>query len=667
VTSSAPARGFRRLNRILLLILLPVALIGLALHGYAQGWFTPNPHIEMTGPVAGWDHWGGDAGGTRYSPLTQVTPENVWALKPAWTYHIGMIKAPGQSSPTFEATPIIAENRLYTCSGITRIVALDPETGREIWAFDPKSDNFSTYQLNCRGVTYVRDPAVAASAPCAGRIVAGTLDMRLIALDAATGRLCASFGAGGILDLRQGLGKYERGDMAVSSPPVFIDNKIVVNARVIDNMRVDVPAGAIRAFDVHSGKLAWTWNAVPPGMETARSTPSGEALVRATPNSWAPMSADPALNMIYVPMGNAAPDHFGGERRGLDYYSSSVVALDASTGKVRWRFQTVHHDLWDYDLPSQPVAFDLPTSGGVVPALAQSTKQGHIFILDRRTGKPVFPVVERPVPQAGAVPGEKLSPTQPFPANPAFIVRAKDLTEEDMHGFTPYDRGKCRDLFRSANYQGLFTPPSTRGWIQFPSFMGATNWGGVSIDPRRNILIVNTTQAAALMKLIPRQQVAQLQKAGQNVLPSTGSPYGLMLGPMLSPFGAPCNRPPWGSLIAIDLKAGKKLWEVPFGTTRDQAPFPIWLKTGVPNIGGSVITASGLVFIGAATDSYFRAFDIHTGQIVWKARLPGGGQATPMTYRLRKNGRQFVVIAAGGHKYLGTRQNDALVAYALPE
>lgn len=491
--------------------------------------------------------------------------------------------------------------------------------------------------------------------------------MRLIALDSRTGRLCTSFGAGGVLDLRQGLGAYQRGDMAVSSPPVFINDKIVVNARVIDNIRSDVPAGAIRAFDARSGKLAWVWNALPPGMNDAANAPKGENLVRATPNSWAPMSTDPALNLIFVPMGNAAPDHYGADRHGLDYYASSVVALDAASGKPRWHYQTVHHDVWDYDLPSQPVSFDLPTARGVVPALAQATKQGHIFILDRRSGRPIFPVVERPVPQGGAVPGETLSRTQPFPANPAFIVRAKDLTEEDMYGFTPYDRGKCRDLFRSANYDGLFTPPSTRGWIQFPSFMGATNWGGVSVDPRRNILIVNTTHAAAIMKLIPRQDVERLQKAGQPVLPSTGSPYGLSMGPMLSPFGAPCNRPPWGSLVAIDLKAGKRLWEVPLGTTRDQAPFPIWLKTGVPNIGGSVITASGLVFIGATTDNYLRGFDIRTGELVWKARLPGGGQATPMTYRLRKNGRQFLVIAAGGHKYLGTRQGDTLVAYALPE
>lgn len=644
------------------------ALVGTAAtigYGYSASWFKPDPILDLAGPVAGWDHWGNDAGGMRYSPLTQITPENIYALKPAWTYHIGKIDAPAHSSSTFEATPIIAENRLYTCSGTTKIVSLDPETGKEIWTFDPKSDNFSTYQLNCRGVTYIRQDSVAEAMPCAGRIMVGTLDMRLIALDAKNGKLCEAFGAGGILDLRQGMGAYQRGDMAVSSPPVFIDNKIVVNARVIDNMRRDVPAGAIRAFHISDGSLAWTWNAVPPGYNSASD--NGEELVRGTPNSWAPMSADPDLGLIFVPMGNASIDHYGGDRNNLDYYASSVVALDARTGKPRWHYQTVHHDVWDYDIPSQPVAFPLQTSNGVIPALAQSTKQGHIFVLDRRTGEPIFPVEERPVPLEGAVPSENLSPTQPFPANPAFIVRAKDLTEDDMFGFTPYDRGKCGELFRSVNYHGIFTPPSTRGWLQFPSFMGTTNWGGVSIDPNRQVMIVNTTQAAAIMKLIPRKKVAEVQQAGQPVLPGEGSPYGLTMSPMLSPFGAPCNAPPWGSLVAIDMKAGKKMWEVKLGTTRDQAPFPLWFKTGSPNLGGSVITGSGLIFIGAATDNYLRAFDISSGELLWKGRLPGGGQATPMTYRLNKNGRQYVVIAAGGHQYLGTTQNDTLVAYALPE
>lgn len=657
------ARAGGRARRIVGGLLAVAAVGGLAAWGYSENWHRAAPPVDLAGPVAGWDRWGNDDGGARFSPLTQITPDNVWALKPAWRYRIGRIDTPATSSTTFEATPIIADGRLHTCSGITRVVALDPETGREIWAFDPESDNFSTYQLNCRGVTHARDPAIAEGQPCAAKIFVGTLDMRLVALDARTGRKCAQFGAGGIVDLREGLGEYQRGDMAVSSPPVVIDGKIVVNARVVDNMRVDVPAGAIRAFDLHTGALAWTWNALPPGME---DSPAGE-LVRATPNSWAPMSADPALNLVFVPMGNAAPDHFAAARNGLDHYSSAVVALDAATGKVRWHFSTVHKDVWDYDLASQPVAFDLPRAdGSTVPALAQATKQGHLFILDRRSGEPLFPVEERPVPQS-TLPGELLSPTQPFPANPAFILRGAELSEEAMHGFTPYDRSRCRALFRENDYQGIFTPPSTRGWIQFPSFMGTTNWGGVSVDAARGILITNTTQAAAIMRLIPRAEADAMAAAGEPLLPTKGAPYGLTMGPMLSPFGAPCNPPPWGTLVAIDLKAGKRLWEVPLGTTRDQAPFPLWMKLGVPNLGGSVITGSGIVFIGATTDHYIRAFDIRNGELLWKSRLPAGGNATPMTYRLRADGRQFVVIAAGGHDYLGTGSGDELIAFALPD
>jgi quinoprotein glucose dehydrogenase len=649
-------------------ILAIIALLALGLWlVFRSGAFGPKPVIAYDGPVAGWEAWGGDPGGSRYSPLTQITPQNVSALKPAWTYHVGAIDAPKASSPTFEATPITAEGRLYVCNGGDRVAALDPETGREIWAFDPKADKTSTYLLNCRGVTYYHDAAASPGAPCAGRIFGGTLDGRMVALDSATGRLCPGFGQGGILNLASGLGKVQPGDLAISSPPVIAGDLIVVGGRIPDNMRTDVPAGVVRAFDARTGALAWSWNPLPPGVTDAQLAPKGETYARATPNAWAPLSVDPKLGLVFVPTGNAAPDHFGGNRHGLDYYASSVVALDMATGAVRWRFQTVHHDVWDYDVPAQPVLFDLPTAGGAVPALAQATKQGNIFILDRRDGRPLYPVEERTAPQAGAVPGETLSPTQPFPANPAFVVRAPELTEDSMWGFTPFDRAKCRELFRSVNYQGLFTPPSTRGTIQFPSFMGASNWGGVSIDPQRQILIANTTQVAAIMTLIPRQEADRRLKAGEKILPSFGSPYANTMKPMLSPFGAPCNRPPWGTLTAIDLAHGKRLWEVPFGTTRDRAPPPLWLKLGTPNIGGSVVTASGLAFIGASTDNYLRAYDVRTGKELWRARLPAGGQATPMTYRLSKNGRQYVVIAAGGHKYLGTKVGDTLTAYALPK
>ena len=620
--------------------------------------------VDYSGPVAGWGSWGGDAGGTRFSPLTQITPANVGRLEKAWTYRIGRFAAPDFSSPTLEATPILAEGRLYLCSGRNKVVALDPETGRERWVYDAKSSTTNKYLLNCRGVTYWRDPAPP-SRTCPSRIFTGTIDGRLIALDAATGRPCPDFGKGGIVNLKDGMGETRDGDVAVPSPPVVVAGRVIIGTAIPDNMRIDVPAGVVRAFDARTGALAWAWNPLPPDSPAAKALAAGEPYVRATPNVWAPMAADAERNLVFLPTGNAAPDHYAAARDGRDHYASSVVALDAVTGAVRWHFQTVHHDVWDYDVPAQPVLFDLPTANGPVPALAQATKQGHIFILNRETGAPLFPVEERAVPQGG-LPGEILSPTQPFPANKAFIVR-RDLSEKDMWGFTPWDRGKCVDLFRSAKWQGLFTPPSTEGTIFYPSFMGASNWGGVSVDPESGILVANTTHVPAIVRMIPRKEADARLAKGERFLPMIGGPYGHTMEPMLSPLGAPCVSPPWGTLLAIDLKAGRRLWEVPLGTTRDMAPFPIWRKLGVPNMGGSVVTASGLIFIAATTDNFLRAFDLKTGEELWKGRLPAGGQATPMTYRLRKGGKQYVVIAAGGHKYLGTTLGDHLVAYALKD
>ncbi|AGH49863.1 quinoprotein glucose dehydrogenase [Sphingomonas sp. MM-1] len=638
----------------------------LLLAGCGGGYSGP---IDTSGPTADWRFYGGDADATHYSPATQITTANVAGLKPAWTYHIGKLDVPEGVSPTFEATPIVADGKMFVCSGLGKVAAVDPETGREIWAQNYKADATNAYLINCRGVTYYRDPAPApangpAPAECVSRILVGSIDGRLRALDAETGQPCAGFGDKGVLDLTQGLGPVQPGDYAISSPPVVVDGKIVLGGRIPDNMRVDVPAGVIRAFDVHSGKLAWAWNPLPPGVTDAANAPPGEPYVRATANSWAPLTADPARNLVFVPTGNAGPDHIGIDRGNRDYWSSSVVALDARTGQPRWRFQTVHHDVWDYDVPAQPLLFDLKQGGRSIPALAQATKQGHIFILNRETGEPLFPVEERPVPQAGALPGEKLSPTQPFPKDPAMIVR-RDMTEDDMWGFTFWDKGKCRDLFRSANWEGVFTPPSTRGTIFFPSFMGVNNWGGMAIDPVNQVLVVNTTQVPAIVKMVPRKETDAMLARGERLLPSFGTPYGNTMVPMLSPLGAPCVRPPWGTLLAIDLKTRRKLWEVPLGTTRDLAPWPMWLKLGVPNMGGAVVTASGVVFIGAATDNFLRAFDIRTGRELWKGRLPAGGQATPVTYRLKQDGRQYVAIAAGGHKYLGTKIGDSLVAFAL--
>ena len=616
------------------------------------------PSPVAAAPAVDWEFWGGDEGGMHYSPLDEITPQNVRHLKKAWTYHIGMLDAPEAVSPTFEGTPLVADGRMFVCSGLGKIAAIDPASGRELWAFHYEADTRGSYLLNCRGVTYHRS-APDYRGECPMRIFAGTLDGRLLAIDAMSGKPCRGFGKGGELDLLAGLGRTEPGDFSMSSPAVVVGDRVVLGGRIPDNMRVDVPAGVIRAFDAHTGELVWAWNSSPPG----ESPEPGEPYVRGTPNAWAPLSVDSERGLVFVPTGNAATDHSNIGRGERDYYAASIVALDAASGELRWHFQTVHRDHWDYDIPSQPVLFPLRRDGVEIPALAQTTKQGHIFILNRETGEPLFPVEERAVPLDGALEGERYSPTQPFPANPAFIVR-RDLEREDIWGFTPWDRGKCLALYDGANWEGVFTPPSLRGSIMFPSFMGATNWGGLSIDPVRGILVVNTTQVPAILRMYPREEADRMLAAGKPMTPSIGAPYAHTMVPMLSPLGAPCIRPPWGTLLAIDLAAGKRLWEIPLGSTRDVAPFPLWFDWGVPNLGGSLVTASGLVFIGATTDNFLRAFDTRSGELLWQARLPGGGQATPMSYR-GADGRQYVVIAAGGHRFLGTDVSDALVAFTL--
>lgn len=643
--------------------------------------------IDYSGPVSGWTHWGGTEAGQRYSPLTQITPDNVSELHVAWQYRLGgagdAAESPtpvgrarqmlaegmapeGAKYPALEATPILAEGRLYMCSNRNRIVALEPETGRELWSHDPRVDLTGVHLLNCRGVSYFHDEQRAPDSACNSRIVSATLDGRLLALDAATGTPCADFGTAGVVDLRVGLGRSEPGDLSITSPPTIVANRIIVGGRIEDGFRADMPAGVVRAFDVHTGKLMWAWNPLPPNEQGATAA---EPYRRSTTNAWAVFSSDAQRGLVYVPTGNTQVDLFGGDRGGLqngrDHYSSSVVALDAATGKVVWHFQTVHHDLWDYDVPAQPVLFDLQTAKGMIPALVQATKQGHLFVLNRETGAPLFPVEERPVPQTGAVTGEYLAPTQPFPVDDAFVLRRAPPTEESMWGFTPWDRGKCREAFRHYRSDGVFSPPSLQGTITYPNNLGVTNWGGVAVDPVRQLLIVNTSHVASVTQLIPRDEANSRIAKGEWLMPQFGTPYAASWTPLLSPFGAPCNRPPWGTLVAIDLRAAKRVWEVPLGTTRDLAPFPLWFRLGTPNVGGPLTTASGVTFIGATTDNYLRAFGTRTGKELWKARLPAGGQSTPMTFRARADGKQFVVIAAGGHKVLGTTAGDYLVAFTL--
>jgi len=634
------------------------------------------PEPDRSGPVAGWPVYAADLGGSRHSPLVQITPENVRGLEVAWTYHSGDI-LDGKSSlapSAFQNTPILFGDSLYLCTPRNRVIALDPETGEERWSYDPRANLEGIYTLNCRGVSAWTDARALPGTSCARRIITGTLDARLIALDADTGRVCEGFGEAGAVDLRGGIGDTRPGEYGVTSPPLILGDRIVTGTMVLDSIRVDAPGGVVRAYSARTGQLLWAWDPLPPNAPPVKPGEGGVRYARGTTNAWSILSADPALNLVYVPTGNTSPDYYGGQRKGLDHYSSSIVALDADTGAVVWSFQTVHHDIWDYDVAAQPVLFDFPGPDGPVPAVAAGTKMGFLFVLDRRTGKPLLPVEERAVPQQGAVEDEYLSPTQPFPVKPP-PLHPLTLEPDDAWGFTFWDRGRCRELIENAKFAGIFTPPGLQLGLQYPGMVGGINWGSLSVDSGRRTLVVNTQRIATLIRLVPRAEyeaiVAESGSAPKyGYEPQAGTPYALERRPLLSPLGAPCNPPPWGTLVGIDVATGNVRWEVPLGTARDLAPWPIWAmlgNLGVPNLGGPITTASGVTFIAATTDNYLRAFATDTGEELWKGRLPYSGHATPMTYRLRPDARQFVVIAAGGHMLFGKQPGDALVAFSLPD
>ena len=608
-----------------------------------------------------WPFYGGAAGGQRYSPAGQITPANVAGLKVAWTYSTGELARHPKDikHAAFENTPILAEGRLYICSQFNLAAALDPGTGQELWRYDPKVDPKVRYPNDnvCRGVTFWRDPEAPAGSACTARIFLPTVDRRLIALDAATGAPCQGFGQSGTVDVGAGVLLERSGQMQITSPPVVVNGVVVVGSSIDDNQRVEEISGVVRAYDARTGAPRWAFDPL---------ANAGPGVKAGAANVWAPMSADPARGLVFLPTSSASPDFFGGLRPGDNGMANSVVAVDAATGQPRWSFQTVHHDVWDYDIPAQPTLAEVAYGGQPTPAVIQATKQGLIFTLARDTGAPVIPVEERPVPQQGA-PGEPLSPTQPFPVAPRPLAPIS-ISEKDAFGLTPWDRGRCRELIRGARNEGIYTPPSTQGTILFPFPGGGVNWGGVAFDAGRQVVYVNTSSLLHRVTLIPSAEVAAAQRAQPDVEISAqrGAPFGMKREVLLSPLGLPCNRPPWGRLHAVDMRTGKVLWEVPLGTTRDLAPGSQLLlrSAGVPNFGGPIATASGLVFIGAAVDNYLRAFDGRTGQELWKGRLPAGGQATPMTYVWK--GRQYVVIAAGGHGKSGTKPGDQIVAFALP-
>jgi quinoprotein glucose dehydrogenase len=618
------------------------------------------------GAVAGWPAWGGDAEGTRYSPLDEITRANVGDLAVAWRFRTGDWDPSGALKTSFQATPVLYDGALYLCTPFNRVFALDAETGAQRWVYDPGLVREGLRHLTCRGVALHADGAAPAGAACRTRVLTGTIDLRLVALDAATGRPCEGFGEGGTVDLARGLGDVAFAEVKVYSAPTVVGDVVAVGTMVSDNKRADAPGGVVRGYDARTGALVWAFDPAPPGTPPLPEDGDGPRFHRGTPNAWGVFSADPARDLLFVPTGNPSNDFYRGGRGAIDHYGSSVVALRGASGEVVWRFQTVHHDLWDYDVGSQPSLIEVPLDGRRVAAVAQPTKMGHVFLLDRETGAPLFPVEERAVPGSD-VPGEETAPTQPFPTRPPPLHPAR-VGPEDVFGLTPLDRADCRERLAALRNEGVFTPPSLRGSLQFPGVAGGINWGSAAWDPGRDLLVLNHTQAAMVQRLVPRAEVAATpaNPPYEILFPQQGAPYGLLQSVFVSSWGIPCTKPPWSELIALDLARGDVAWRVPFGTTRGLAPWPFWLEWGVPSMGGPLVTASGLVFIGAAMDGLFRAYDVESGEELWSDALPAGGQANPMTYRVRPDGRQYVVIAAGGHGTLGTTPGDWVIAYALP-
>jgi quinoprotein glucose dehydrogenase len=631
----------------------------------------PPPEIDYTGPTAEWREFAGTKGGSHFSPLTQIDRENVGHLEIAWTHVSGDFHAgAADHAPTwFQATPLVVGGTLYYNTPFMRVFALDPETGEERWMFDPELRDRSVegpYPLAGRGVAYWEGEDADPGSPCQRRILYGTRDSELIALDADTGLPCADFGTDGRVALREGMGTDAPSwEYYPTSPPLVLGDIAVIGALVADNVRTDSPSGVVRAFDVRSGAQVWAWDPVPPNW--AEDPNAGELYARGTPNVWSVLSGDEERGLVFVPTGNASPDAYSGDRRGLDHYSSSTVALDARTGEVVWNFQAVHHDVWDFDTPAQPQLVELPNVAGGRPAVVQPTKMGFLFVLDRETGEPLHPVEERAVPQDG-VDGESLSKTQPFPITPPPLH--PDVIEP--WGFTPIDKGMCEREMAKYRWDGFYTPPTRKGSLQTPHSGGGPNWGGLAINPENGVAIFNQTELAMVTQLVPREEFDQLDLRSiiypNEAYAMRGTPYGYKRWTLLSEFGSPCTPPPWGTLQAVDLGTGEVLWRVPLGSMEGLAPYPmaaLYGDIGVPNFGGGLSTAGGIHFIGAATDRYFRAFDTATGEVIWRTRLTYGAHSTPMSFRLTPESKQFVVVAAGGNVL--TEIGDGLVAFALPD
>jgi quinoprotein glucose dehydrogenase len=632
------------------------------------------PGVRATGVTyaaapGDWPAYAGTWAGLKWSPLSQITPANADQLQAAWHIHTGDLKRPSDPGEfTYEMTPIKVGDLLYLCTPHDIVIALDPVTGQTRWRFDPKVSVKGTQHMSCRGVSYW-DSAAAPGAPpmaprapdCSTRIFVATNDARLIALDALSGRPCADFGANGTVNLTPHYPGYTEGWYQFTSAPLISRGLVVLAGSIYDNMSVKMPSGVVRAFDAKTGKLAWNFD--PGNPDNTAPLPEGQHYSLSSPNSWSTSAADDKLGMIYIPFGMGAVDQYGATRPPTtEKFASSIVALDSATGQLKWVFQTVHHDLWDMDVPAQPALVDLPIGGQMVPALVQSTKTGNIFVLDRRTGKPVIPVEERRVP-GNAAPGDFVSPTQPF--SHATFMPLDPVREKDMWGATMLDQLTCRIAFQKMRYDGPFTPPSLQGTLVYPGNFGVMDWGGMAIDPVRGIAFANPSYMAFVDKLTPNRPQWPEHATNRGLNPNAGARFAVYLNPFLSKLGLPCQAPPWGYVAGMDLATGKVVWQHKNGTIRDQSPVPLPFKLGVPSLGGPMTTAGGVAFMSSTLDDYVRAYDVTSGRQLWEARLPAGGQATPMSYQGR-DGRQYVVVVAGGHGTLGTKAGDDVIAYALP-
>ncbi|MGC4007839.1 MAG: glucose/quinate/shikimate family membrane-bound PQQ-dependent dehydrogenase [Pseudomonas sp.] len=667
----------------------------------AGNMFVAHPSVAPTGNGPGltpvdpahaqkdWAHYGNTEGGSRFAALDQINRGNVDKLKVAWTYHTGDVAISDGNGAEDQLTPLQVGDKVFICTPHNNLIALDADTGKELWKNEINAQ--SKVWQRCRGMAYFdatkqivqptqpnSSPIVAASVPaganCQRRLLTNTIDARLIAVDADTGEFCQGFGNNGQVDLKAGLGNVPDSYYQLSSAPLMAGTTVVVGGRVADNVQTDMPGGVIRGFDVITGAMRWAFD--PGNPEDKQAPADGKTYVRSTPNSWAPMSYDPAMNTVFLPMGNSSTDIYGVERTKLDHtYGASILAVDATTGAEKWVYQTVHNDLWDFDLPMQPSLVDFPVADGKsVPAVVIGTKAGQIYVLDRATGKPLTEVKDVPV-KPGNIPDEPYSPTQPKSVGMPQIG-AQTLSESDMWGATPYDQLLCRIDFRKMRYDGLYTAPGTDLSLSFPGSLGGMNWGSLSTDPVHGFIFVNDMRLGLWIQMIPSANKGaaagggEALNTGMGAVPLKGTPYAVNKNRFLSVAGIPCQAPPFGTLTAIDLKTRQVAWQVPVGTVEDTGPLGIRMHLpipiGLPTLGGTLSTQGGLVFIAGTQDFYLRAYDSSNGQEIWKARLPVGSQGGPMTYVSPKTGKQFIVITAGGARQ-STDRGDYVMAYALPD